>query len=339
MEINETHKLNPHYLTFDDILYKSKSMEKTIKLSKKVADSSSPITITGESGTGKEMFAKAIHFTSKRKNNPFIPINCSAIPDSLMESILFGYEDGAFTGAKKGGMIGQFELAHNGTVFLDEIGDMNLNMQVKLLRVLETKMIQRIGSSNFINVNYRLITATNKELHEQVRGGSFRKDLFYRIGTIPIRIPSLRERKEDINLLAYYFLNKYKNINNYIEDISDSVLELLTEYIWEGNVRELEHVIEYSCNTCESKIIEVKDLPSRFWSAHRAETKHGTDLNNLQENNYITNISELEKNEIIKALAYFGNTQNDLVAAANALGISLSTLYRKINKYDLSSIK
>lgn len=332
MENNDDYKSNPYFLEFADIIGESEIIRNTINRSKKVMNSPSPIILTGESGTGKEMFARAIHYSSCRKEYPFIPINCSAIPDNLIESILFGYEEGTFTGAKKGGSTGLFELANNGTIFLDEIGDMNLSLQAKMLRVLQSKIIQKVGSSRNICINFRLITATHKELHALVESGKFREDLFYRINIFPIRIPSLSERKEDIPKLLSYFLKKYKNSNIKISGISDDAKNIFMNYNWKGNIRELEHVVEYACNNCEGNIIEVNDLPITLTSDHRSSIKETAIDNDKCE---ITPIDILEKNEISKALKFYGNSQFGFQKSANALGISLSTLYRKIKKYNL----
>lgn len=335
MNINENYKLDPYYLEFDNIIGKSELNQSTIKRAKKVMNSSSPIILTGESGTGKEMFARAIHFSSNRKKYPFIPVNCSAIPENLIESILFGYEEGTFTGAKKGGNIGLFEIAHNGTIFFDEIGDMNINLQAKMLRVLQNKIINRVGSSNDICVDFRLITATHKELHKLVLEDKFREDLFYRVNIFPIRIPSLSERKEDIEDLIQYFFEKYRNSNEELKDISELAKNKLINYEWKGNIRELEHAIEYSCNNCEGKVIEINDLPSTVISDHRSSSNEQKNVNFQEICQNITPISILEKNEIVKALKLYGNSQYGHQTVANSLGISLSTLYRKIKKYNL----
>lgn len=335
MNSNENYKSDPYYLGFDDIIGKSEVIKSAIKRAQKVMNSSSPIILTGESGTGKEMFARAIHFSSNRKIYPFIPVNCSAIPENLIESILFGYDEGTFTGANKGGKVGLFELAHNGTIFLDEIGDMGMNLQVKMLRVLQDKIIQRVGSSKDIRVDFRLISATHKELHKLVSEGTFRQDLLYRINVFPIVIPSLSERKEDIADLIYYFFEKYKNSNGELDGISGSALNLFLNYEWEGNIRQLENAVEYACNNCESKTIEISDLPSILSSNHRSHTSKISDSTYTESSSNITPISELEKAEIIKALKLCGNSQYGHQTAANLLGISLSTLYRKIKKYKL----
>lgn len=225
--------------SFADIRYKSKIMGKCIEISKKVSKNNSTILITGESGTGKELIAQSIHNYSDRCNNPFVPINCAALPESLLESELFGYESGAYTGANKNGKVGVFELANDGTLFLDEIGDIPLNLQTKLLRVIQEKQIMRLGSERIQNVNVRIIAATNKNLKNLLNEGKFRDDLYYRISTIPIRIPPLRERKEDILELFKYFIGEKYAI------LSDHDKQIIFEHSWPGNVRELKNMADY----------------------------------------------------------------------------------------------
>ncbi len=224
---------------FDDIIYKSNSMKHTIGLSKKAALTKYTVLIQGESGTGKELIAQSIHNFSNRKCEPFVAINCASLAESLLESLLFGYESGSFTGASKNGKIGLFEQANGGTLFLDEIGDISPNFQSTLLRVIQEKQIMRIGSDKFINIDVRFIVATNKDLEEEVRKGSFRDDLYYRLNVIPIDIPPLRERKDDILLLLEYFLGE--NYNNLTDDEKNAIIN----YKWSGNVRELESVANY----------------------------------------------------------------------------------------------
>lgn len=328
------HTKNPYYLTFNDIIGKSQAMENTKLKSKKVMNSKSPILLTGPSGTGKELFARVMHFESIRAEESFVPINCAAIPDNLLESILFGYEDGAFTGSRKGGMKGQFELAHNGTIFLDEISDMSYSLQSKLLRVLQTKHFQRLGGTEFIKSDFRLISATNSELHKLVLEKKFREDLLYRINVIPIAIPSILDRMDDVPLFLDYFLEKYNTSNKTnIIGYSDDAMNILISYSWNGNVREIENTVEYSCNLCDGTLIKKEDLPIRFTTKHRSFKKGEEDIENLDRS--ITKISDLEKNEIIKALKINGKTSIGMQKSAIALGISLSTLYRKVNLFEL----
>ena len=235
--------------TFEAIKGTSDELTDIKKRMKRVANTDSTILIRGETGTGKSMFARAIHEQSHRKDKPFITVNCAAIPASLIESELFGYEEGAFTGAKKGGKPGKFELAHEGTLFLDEIGDMPLSSQIKLLQVLETRRIERVGGISSQGIDVRIITATNQDLENLIDKGSFRKDLFYRINVIPFMIPPLRERVEDILLLINYFLDLYTaHLNKPIKSFTGSARDILLVYPWPGNAREVANAIEYAVN-------------------------------------------------------------------------------------------
>jgi transcriptional regulator with PAS, ATPase and Fis domain len=315
-------------MSFDDIIGESLSIDLVKKYADKAAKSTSTILIQGESGTGKELFARAIHFSSDRRKYPFIPINCAAIPENLLESELFGYEEGAFTGAKKGGKTGKFELANKGTIFLDEIGDMALHLQTKLLRVLQENLIEKIGAKGFIPIDVRIIAATNKKLEDMVLEGAFRDDLYYRLNVIPIYIPPLRDRKTDIHVLANSFLHKFNcKLNKDILEIDEEVLEVFMEYSWPGNVRELENTIEYSLNMATSDSITKYDLPKRIRiNDYEIESKN-------EEG--IIQIKELEKKEIIKAIQKFGRSKKDMEKSAKALGISRATIYRKIKEYNI----
>lgn len=265
--IRNYNKMNTDYrMTVDDIIGESESIIRVKKNALKAAESSSTILITGESGTGKEMFARAIHFHSSRGDRPFITINCAAIPEELLESELFGYEEGAFTGAKKGGKLGMFERANKGTIFLDEIGDMSIHLQAKLLRVLQEKEIQKVGGKSGVKVDVRIISATNKNLPELVENGMFREDLYYRLNVLPIELPSLKERKEDIPLLVDYMVKVYsKKLDKNISGVSEEVLNMLEEYNWPGNIRELQNVIEFCINMTSGNIInDINILRNRF---------------------------------------------------------------------------
>jgi len=243
---------------FSDIVGKSKNMSETIEIAKKLSRSNSTLLLTGESGTGKELFAHSIHNASKQQYGPFVAANFAALTESLLESELFGYEEGAFTGARKGGHAGLFEQAHKGTIFLDEIGDASPRIQARLLRVLQEKEVLRVGGTKIIPIDVRVIASTNKDLHKLVQKGDFREDLYYRLNVLPINIPPLRERKSDIPLLIKMFLKKFPNGSEMV--ISNEVMAKFLEYDWPGNVRELENVIEYLYNLAGSKI-ELKDLP------------------------------------------------------------------------------
>lgn len=315
-------------MTFDDIIGQSTTLGLVKNFAKRAAKSTSTILIQGESGTGKELFARAIHFFSDRRKYPFIPINCAAIPENLLESELFGYEEGAFTGAKKGGKTGKFELANRGTIFLDEIGDMPLHLQTKLLRVLQENLISRIGCRGFIPIDVRIIAATNKKLDDMVEDGEFREDLYYRLNVIPLYIPPLRERKEDISVLANKFVDKFNyKLNKNILEIDQAVVEAFMDYGWPGNVRELENTIEYSVNMATSNSISINDLPKRI-----GVSKQMSSSNYSQR---IMPLKELEKKEIIKAVEKFGKSKKAMEKASEALGISRATIYRKIKEYNL----
>ncbi|NMM63320.1 sigma 54-interacting transcriptional regulator [Clostridium sp. P21] len=241
---------------FEDIIGESESIKKCKNIAKRMAKSDSSIMITGETGTGKEMFAQAIHNSSKRKEYQFVAVNCGALPESLLESELFGYEEGAFTGARKGGKLGLFELAHNGTLFLDEIGEMPINLQMRLLRVIQEREVMRIGGDRVIKVNIRIIAATNRNLKEMVRKGEFREDLYYRLNVLPLKIPPLRERKDDILFLINEMKVEFGDEFHFTEDAK----EVLINHNWRGNVRELKNYVEYLANL-ELEYIDVKDLP------------------------------------------------------------------------------
>lgn len=308
---------------FEDIITRDPHMQRLLKIAKKVAKSDSTILIMGESGTGKELLARAIHEESKRKGQ-FIPLNCGAIPDTLLESELFGYESGAFTGAKRSGKPGKFELADGGTLFLDEIGTMPLHLQVKLLRVLEDRRVERIGGTNAIPVNIRIIAATNENLEEKVMKGDFRKDLYYRINVIPLILPPLRERKNDIPLLIDHFIEKYSTkLKKNIRGIDRRALDFLLSYRWPGNIRELKNVIEFAINITENEIIQLEDLPLDIFK---------NDL--LSEEEY-RDFDEIKSKVLVRYLDMYGWNKRGKIKASKLLGISLATVYRWIKKYGL----
>ncbi|MBS4534075.1 sigma 54-interacting transcriptional regulator [Clostridium sp. D2Q-14] len=313
--------------TFDDIIGDSLELDRVKDYARRISKGNSTVLVQGESGTGKELFARAIHNSSDRRNKPFIALNCTAIPENLIESELFGYAEGAFTGAKKGGKLGKFELAHKGTIFLDEIGDMPLHLQTKLLRVLQENVIERVGGNNIIPVDVRVITATNKILEDKVKDREFREDLYYRLNVIPINLPSLRNRVDDVNILAYNFLKKFNyKLDRNIKYIDESVIDLFKRYNWPGNIRELENVVEYAVNMCSSDTIKLNNLPRKF--------KESTVYKNKTIDNIIP-LRELERIEIKKALIKFGRDKNGIEQASKNLGISRSTIYRKIKEYDI----
>ena len=323
---------NEHKIFLDNIIGNSYAINKAKEEALMASKTNSTVLITGESGTGKELFARAIHNHSHRSGNPFIAINCAAIPDNLLESELFGYEEGAFTGAKKGGSLGKFELADKGTIFLDEIGDMSLHLQAKLLRVLQEKEVDKIGAKRNVSIDVRIIAATNKDLEKMVKKGIFREDLYYRLNVIPVVLPTLRQRKNDIRLLIEYMIREYSSkLNKNVQDVDFQAIEYLCDYSWPGNIRELQNVIEYSVNRCEGNTITLDNLPNRI--------KYVYSNNEQYQNNseHIFTLDELEKNEIVKALEKYKDYKKDKDLAAKALGISRATLYRKIDKYKIVS--
>ncbi|WP_253199366.1 sigma-54 interaction domain-containing protein [Clostridium tagluense] len=314
-----------------DIFGKSEQILKLKQKVKKIAMSSSTVLITGESGTGKEMFARAIHDESNRKDKSFIAINCGAIPDMLLESELFGYAKGAFTGADPMGKMGKFEFASKGTILLDEIGDMPLYLQAKLLRVLQERSITRIGSNKTIDIDVRVIAATNKDLVKAIKENKFREDLYYRLNVIPLEIPPLRERKEDIKLLIETFIEKYCSLfnKNFLDiKLGGDIWQIFYNYEWPGNVRELENTVEYIINMMGTDGIITKEiLPKSIF--------HNT-INIFNNEDEIYTLKYLEKNAIKNALEKCGETTEGKKNAAMKLGIGIATLYRKIEEYNLS---
>lgn len=315
----------------EDILGQTKIMQDLKRKVKKIALSTSTVLVTGESGTGKEVFARAIHNEGNRKAKAFVAINCGAIPDTLLESELFGYVKGAFTGADPMGKIGKFELANKGTIFLDEIGDMPIYLQTKLLRVLQERKITRVGSNKEIDIDVRVIAATNRNLKELIKENKFREDLYYRLNVIPFEIPPLRERIEDIELLIDFFINKYTNLLDKSFEtivIIEEVKEAFYKYSWPGNVRELENTIEFIVNMIGVDGIIDKDvIPKNILLSEKVER--------ILERNEIIPLKELEKMEIKKAIDIYGTTTEDKKMIAKKLGIGIATLYRKIDEYKL----
>ena len=300
----------------------------------RIAGSTSTVLITGESGTGKEMVATAIWDLSGRKKNRFVAINCAAIPEALLESELFGYVKGAFTGADPNGRMGKFELADKGTIFLDEIGDMPLYLQAKLLRVLQERTIIRIGSNQVIPIDVRVIAATNKDLKEMIREKKFREDLYYRLNVIPLKIPPLRERKEDIEELTDYFAGRYAGLlGKTVRHITESVRRALAACPWRGNVRELENVVEFMVNMMgEDGVLDERTLPRDFWDDAEEEQIRRAELQ-PEDGELIVPLKELERLEIEKALRICGSTTDGKKEAAARLGIGVATLYRKLEQY------
>ncbi|KJS23231.1 MAG: hypothetical protein VR72_02225 [Clostridiaceae bacterium BRH_c20a] len=314
--------------SLDEIITSNTIMKHLKNKLRVLSKSSSTVLIQGESGTGKELIARALHFEGTRKEGPFITINCSAIPEALLESELFGYEEGAFTGAKKKGKPGKFELANGGTIFLDEIGDMHLYLQAKLLRVLQEREVERVGGIKPVSIDVRIIAATNRNLEEMVKNKEFREDLFFRLNVIPLFIPPLRERIEDIEPLVEHFLNKYKFVLNkeQIIGFTSQAVNFLKEYNWTGNIRELENAVEYAINM-ETKVkIEASSLPHRILN-YSKNVETGILLNSK-----ILPLAQIEETMIEKALKIYGDSLAGKKNAAAALGIDLSTLYRKLKQ-------
>ena len=318
----ELSHLRAQHIENKETISRSPEMERVIGLAMKIADVDSTVLINGESGTGKELIAKLIHKHGKGTSKPFIKINCAAIPEQLLESELFGYEGGAFTGARKEGKPGLFELAHNGTLFLDEVGDLPFLLQVKLLRAIQEKEVRRVGSTKTITINVRIIAATHRNIGEMVKRGSFREDLYYRLMVVPIYLPPLRNRKEDIPLLTMHFIEKFNQHFAYNKKIMNQVIDKLVGYSWPGNVRELENVIERMMVTAPSEEITVDLLPSNIWNKSFLP-KRGTKLKEAVEQTEIYLLAESYKD--------YGSWQK----VAEKLGIDRTTVFRKVIKYGL----
>ena len=312
---------------FDNIIGKSQKMRRLFARIQRATEGNITVLIQGESGTGKELVAKSIHYNSPRKAGPFVAINCAAIPESLIESELFGHERGAFTGANARRR-GQFEQAHTGTLFLDEIGDMPLALQAKLLRVLQERKFQRVGGTDDVDIDIRVLTATNQNLADALKTGTFREDLYYRIAAFPILIPALRERPEDIPILANHFLKKYTAAaEKSIHAISADALQVLMQHDFPGNVRELENVIESAVLLETTDLLQRRSLPSQLvQAASEINRDSPTDAPIIRP------LDEVERRTIRHALEV---SDNNISRAARALGVDRSTLHRKIKKYDL----
>ena len=316
--------------TLDDIMGESEPIRRAKNQAMLTARGNSTVLISGESGTGKEMFAKAIHYASARGSRPFVTVNCGAIPENLLESELFGYEKGAFTGASDKGKIGKFEMANGGTIFLDEIGDMPLHLQVKILHVLQSMRFEKVGGNKTVIVDIRVIAATNKDLESMIVSGEFREDLYYRLSVIPLMIPPLRERKEDIKLLMRHFLNKYNIfMNRNIAEFSDEVESLYLNYDWPGNVRELENAVEYSTNMTFGDIIGIEDVPLRIIKKDEQAVRIDDSGLSLADQ-----IREYERQIIAGKLKKYGKGGNAKDRIAKELGLSRATLYRKISEFE-----
>ena len=323
-------------ITLDDIHGTSQSIQSLKEYIKTVANSNSTVLITGESGTGKELIARSLHSSGNRKDKPLVVINCSAIPDSLLESELFGYVKGAFTGADNNGHMGKFELANGGVIFLDEIGDMPLYLQAKILRVIQEKKIERIGSNKSIDLDIKIIAATNADLRQKIKEKKFREDLFYRLNVIPIQTCPLRERREDIEPIVKKLIEKYSVISGKKEiDIDEKAMNVLLDYDWPGNVRELENVIELIMNTCgEADRVTVSMLPENI----KLSKNKNIILEEIKKESFEIledEFCEIEKNYIIKGLEKYGNSTEGKKILCEKMNIGLTTLYRKLKKFNI----
>lgn len=314
--------------SFPDIVANSPSMYNVIQLTKRLADIDSTVLITGESGVGKGVIAKLLHENGSRRGHPFVKVNCGAIPENLIESELFGYESGAFTGSRKDGKKGLFETADKGTIFLDEISELPLNLQVKLLQVIQEREITRVGGVESIPINVRIISATNKDLMFLVHQGKFREDLYYRLNVVPISIPPLRERPEDIIPMIRIFLNQNNIKMKEHKEIDSKAIAILMKYTWPGNVRELQNIIERLVITTKGTVIHPENLPSFIY-----ETTAGPDSTPVHAIRSLKNaIDQAEREILIKALDQYKTTR----AMAKALGVSQPTIVRKLQKYAIS---
>ncbi|KAF5061192.1 MAG: sigma 54-interacting transcriptional regulator [Sedimentibacter saalensis] len=323
---------------FEDIIGSSSKLQDCINTAKAAAGSLSNVLITGESGTGKELIAHSIHNYSDRRKQPFVSINCGAIPRELLESELFGYEPGSFTGASTKGRIGKFELADGGTIFLDEIGEMPMDMQVKLLRVIQDRKLTRVGGNSVFDLDVRIIAATNKNLLDLCKKGIFREDLYYRINVLHVNLPSLRERKEDIHELIRHFIKKVSNyLNKTVNDISPGAMKKILSYSWPGNIRELENAIERAVNLCSGSVITENEIFNNEWSINNAATRQAEEFSaasfeTLSERD-IEPLEVMERRAIERALSISGG---NITITANMLQVTRNTIYNKMKKYNLA---
>lgn len=335
----KNNQINIKSYTFDNIIGESEQIKKIISECKAISNNMSTVLLLGESGCGKELLAQAIHNNSCRKDNPFIAVNCGAIPSNLIESELFGYESGSFTGSNKNGSIGKFELANGGTIFLDEIGEMPMEMQVTLLRVLQEGVVTRIGGKSPIPVNIRVIAATNKDLKQEVKEKRFREDLYYRLNVLPIKVPPLKERIGDVPILLNHFLKiKSKKLNKPIPKVTDKLYKKVISYCWPGNIRELENFVEnivaldgngtYEIDLEECHCLTHDNLgnPIKSKSSDAFCTMCNTN------DDIITPLIILEQIEIKKAIRVCNGNMSQ---AANKLGISRNALYNKVKRYGI----
>ena len=307
---------------FGGIIGRAPEMEKLYRMITKAAQSSHPVLILGESGTGKELVARSIHFSGPYRDQPFIPVDCGSLVPTLIESELFGYVKGAFTGAVQA-KEGLLSMAEGGTIFLDEIGELPVDLQAKLLRAIQEKEVRPVGSTKRVNINVRILAATNRDLEQAVSSGTFRRDLYFRLNVLNLRIPPLRERRQDVPLLIEHFLDKLSRDSGRQLKLSDNAMKMMLAYDWPGNVRELENSLERACAISSGPILQMVDLPSSI-------TGDGHSLSNRSESAKIISMSELEKNAILSTIT---QVNGDKLMAARLLGIGKTTLYRKLKEY------
>lgn len=312
-------------ISFQSYITQNAELKRTLGLASKVADTNCTVLIQGESGVGKEVMAKCIHKASRRGDRPMVKVNCASVPENLLESELFGYEEGAFTGARKGGKMGKFELANKSTILLDEIGDMSLTMQAKLLRVLQERELERVGGNKVIKLDVRVIASTNRNLEEMVERKEFRSDLYYRLHVVPINILPLRERREDVMPLVRYYINYYDGDDSI--DLTPGATRILEEYDWPGNVRELQNVIEYAMIVKSGNIIEIKDLPQYLREGIYEDDKEEKGPVKLKD------AIEVLEHKMIREALERNNGNKSL--AINELGLSRRSFYEKLEKYGL----
>jgi two-component system, NtrC family, response regulator AtoC len=311
----------------DGIVGASANIQDVLRMISRLKDTRTPVLVAGESGTGKELVARAIHFRGAMAQTPFVAVDCGSLVPTLMESELFGYEKGAFTGAMKS-KTGLFQAANGGTIFLDEIGELPLEMQAKLLRVLQEREVRPVGSNSAINVEVRVIAATNRDLEAAYRAGTFRKDLYFRLNVVTVHLPSLRERRSDIPMLVHHFLNRYAPGSNL--QVTPAAMKSLLQYEWPGNVRELENCVARAITLGDRQVIDVADLPP----AIRTENSDTAPRSSLDNNSLSTTaLAEMERMTILKV---FEQANGDKALAGRMLGISRATLYRKLKRYNIS---
>jgi len=334
LEFDEN-KVEKHLLEFcEDFIkpiYVSECMKETFATALRVCCVCATVLLLGESGTGKEVLARFIHSNSPRRDKAFVTVNCGAIPENLLESELFGYDRGAFTGALKNGKPGLFELADGGTLFLDEIGELPISMQVKILRALESKSIMRVGGYGAKKINVRIITATNRQLLEMVKKKTFREDLYYRLNVVPIILPPLRKRKVDIMPLSVYFLNYYNKLYDKERQFGENIFTRLEEYNWPGNVRELRNIIERMVVISKENILTEEDIPIDYTSNYIVDKEEGIVVNGIL--NLPESVAKVEKTILEHALKRYSTTRQ----IAEAVGINQSTVVKKLKKYNLNS--